>query len=36
MTDDVAEAVEIIDRAYDERTDPPVSSGDEHPGAADD
>ena len=36
VTDDVDEAVAIINRAYDGRTDPPVSTGDEHPGAADD
>ena len=36
VTDDVDEAVAIIERAYEERTDPPVATGDEHPGAADD
>jgi uncharacterized protein (TIGR00730 family) len=37
VTDDVAEAVDIIDRAYEERTEkPPVATGHEHPGAADD
>ena len=36
VTDDVDEAVKIIEQAYDERTDPPVSRGDDHPGAADD
>ena len=36
VTDDVDEAVKIIERAYDERTDPPASRGDDHPGAADD
>ena len=30
------EVVKIIERAYDEHTHPPVSHGDEHPGAADD
>ena len=36
VTDDVDEVVKIIERAYDEHTHPPVSHGDEHPGAADD
>ena len=36
VTDDVDEVVKIIERAYDEHTHPPVSRGDEHPGAADD
>ncbi len=36
VTDDVAEAVRIIDRAFEDRADkPPVATGQEHPGSVD-